>query len=276
MFPIAVIFFREVLEITLIIGVVMAATRDLVGRNFWVITGIISGILGSIAISLSINQIIDSFEGEGEEIFKAAIMLIASIMVAWTVIWMKVHSKEIMSKAESIGKSATEGRVPLYTLAIIIATSMLREGTEIILFTYGSVISNKINISEVMMGGLIGAGGAMFVATLIYLGLLKVSKKYFFIVTTWLLILFASAMASEFANSLASLGVIPSFASPLWDSSWLLSEDSIIGKTLHVILGYTSKPSGIQIIFYLTTLTVITLCLKYVDKYKRIKSVEVK
>jgi high-affinity iron transporter len=269
MFPIAVIFFREVLEITLIIGVIMAATRDLLGRNFWVITGIISGILGSIAISLSINQIIDSFEGEGEEIFKAAIMLIASMMVAWTVIWMKIHSKEIMHKAERIGKSATEGQVPLYTLAIIIATSMLREGTEIILFTYGSVISNKIKITEVMMGGLIGAGGAVFVATLIYLGLLKVSKKYFFIVTTWLLILFASAMASEFANSLASLGVIPSFASPVWDSSWLMSEDSIIGKTLHVILGYTSKPSGIQLIFYLTTLTVITICLKYVDKYKR-------
>jgi hypothetical protein len=41
----------------------------------------------------------------------------------------------------------------------------------------------------------------------------------------------------------------------LWDSSALLSEDSVLGKALHTLTGYVSRPDGIEIVFYLTTLS---------------------
>lgn len=41
---------------------------------------------------------------------------------------------------------------------------------------------------------------------------------------------------------------------PVWDTSWLLDETSIVGKMLHTLFGYTARPSGIQIIVYMATL----------------------
>ncbi len=36
----------------------------------------------------------------------------------------------------------------------------------------------------------------------------------------------------------------------MWDTSWLLSEGSMFGRLLHTLIGYTERPTGMQLIVY--------------------------
>ena len=42
----AIIVFREVLEASLVVGIVLAASRGVPGRGLWVSSGIAGGVLG--------------------------------------------------------------------------------------------------------------------------------------------------------------------------------------------------------------------------------------
>jgi high-affinity iron transporter len=66
-------------------------------------------------------------------------------------------------------------------------------------------------------------------------------------------------MASQGAGYLVQGGVLPSFGGQLWDTSAILSEQSIVGQLLHTLVGYESRPAGIQLLFYLLTLATIGL-----------------
>jgi high-affinity iron transporter len=43
----------------------------------------------------------------------------------------------------------------------------------------------------------------------------------------------------------------------MWDTSWLIPESSTIGAILHALIGYSDRPSGIQLAFYVATLVTI-------------------
>jgi high-affinity iron transporter len=42
----------------------------------------------------------------------------------------------------------------------------------------------------------------------------------------------------------------------VWDSGWLLSDSSILGKALHTLIGYTDQPTAMQLTVYLAILLV--------------------
>ena len=45
---------------------------------------------------------------------------------------------------------------------------------------------------------------------------------------------------------------------------FLLSDQSIVGKILHTLIGYTAQPAGVQIVFYLVTLAAIAALMRIV------------
>jgi high-affinity iron transporter len=53
--------------------------------------------------------------------------------------------------------------------------------------------------------------------------------------------------------------VLPSLAAPVWDTSSLISNSSLIGKALTGMVGYDARPAGMQIAFYLAVLVVVWL-----------------
>ena len=71
--------------------------------------------------------------------------------------------------------------------------------------------------------------------------------------------LLAAGLASEAAGKLVQADALPTLVDTLWDSSWLLSDDSMLGRTLHVLVGYTAQPSGIQIAFYTATVALLLI-----------------
>ena len=118
---------------------------------------------------------------------------------------------------------------------------------------------------------LVQPGDTVAVESPTYFGLLQVSAKRLFSVTNTLVILLAAGMASQGAGFLVSADILPAWGT-VWDSSWLLSDSSIVGKMLRTLIGYTAQPAGIQVVFYLLTLGVI-LTLSYWSKRTEHKSV---
>ena len=104
----------------------------------------------------------------------------------------------------------------------------------------------------------------MAVGAALYLGLLRIPPRRLFTVTSWMVLLLAAGMASQAAGYLVQADLLPPLGNAVWDTSVMLTEDSVLGKALHTLIGYVSRPEGIQILFYLATLLAIWLLTRIV------------
>ncbi len=265
MFSTAIVVFREIFEVALILGVILASTRGLAHRTRWIFTGICGGILGAVAVAYFAKSISMAAEGMGQELFNAGVLLTAAVVISWTALWMRQHGREITKHLKEMGKSLMEGATPLYTMSAVIALAVLREGAEIVLFTYGMIAAGQ-SIASILSGSAIGLAGGVIAGAMLYFGLLRIPTKYIFRVTTWMLILLSAGMASMAAQFLVSAGYFMDFTDTVWDSSWLIAESSLLGQTLHTLLGYTEQPMQIQLCFYLGTLGALSVAMLGMDK----------
>lgn len=254
MFPTATIVFREIIEVALVIGIVMAATRGLSGRLNLVLAGLGVGIAGSMIIAFFTDSISQMIDGMGQEIFNAGVMFVAVGFLSWTVIWMRTHGRELARNIKAVGAEVMAGDKSSYVLIGVVALATFREGAEIALFTYGMSASGAYPMSEIALGGVLGGMGGAAVGAMLYLGLLKAAQKHLFTVTGWMLIVLTAGMAAQGANFLIAAGVLPPLAAQMWDTSAFISAHSFIGETLKVLVGYTPRPTGMELIFYLSVL----------------------
>lgn len=250
------IVFREVIEAALVLSIVAAATRGVAERNRWLAIGVGSGLLGAVIVAAFAGKISQSLEGAGQEIFNASVLFLAVIMLGWHNVWMGRHGRELAMEMNTVGREVTAGTRPLYAVAIAVGVAILREGSEVVLFLYG-IASTGVGELSLLLGGL---GGLVLGAALgfaLYKGLINLSTRLLFSVTSWLILLLAAGMAATGAKYLVQAGILPSLGAALWDTSWLLDDGSVLGQMVHVLIGYTARPLPVQIIFYLVTLVVI-------------------
>src|SRR5579872_4121519 len=257
MLPTAIIAFREVLEAALIVGIVMAASRGALQRGLWVSGGIAAGVLGAALVAIFAAAIASAAQGMGQELFDAGILFAAVGMLGWHNIWMSRHGRELAGSATQLGKDVRSGARPLWALAFAVALAVLREGSEIVLFLYGIALANQGGPVAMIAGGAIGLALGVAAGTAIYWGLVSIPMRLLFRVTSWLVLLLAAGLASQGAAFLMQADLLPPLGSNLWDTSFLLSDQSLAGRILHTLIGYTAQPAGIQLVFYLATLLVI-------------------
>lgn len=256
-----IIVFREILEIALVLSVLLAATRGLAGRGRWIGLGIAGGIAGSGVVAAFAQAIADMAEGMGQELFNGAILLAAALMIGWTVVWMKKHGRAIAEHVKKLGHSVREGELPMYSLSVVVLLAVLREGSEIVLFTYGALAAGT-GIAAVILGGLGGLAAGAAVGLALYLGLIRIATRHLFGVTSLLLMFVAAGMAAQAAGYFSAAGILPELAPELWNSAAYVPESSLTGQILHALIGYSESPSGIQLAFYAATILTILLCLR--------------
>ena len=258
MFASLLLVFREVLEAALIVSIVAAATRGVSARGVWIGAGLALGVLGAVIVAAFAGAIADAMSGMGQEWFNAIVLLAAVLMIAWHVVWMSRHARELSSHMKAVGNEVSSGSRPMTALLMVVAIAVLREGSEVVLFGYG-LLGSGSSISSVALGALLGVVGGVAVGFAMYFGLLKIPMRHFFSATNGLLVLLAAGLASSAAGKLVQADALPTLVDSLWDSSWLLSDDSLLGKAMHVLVGYTAQPSGMEILFYAITLVLLVL-----------------
>lgn len=199
-----IIMFREVLEASLIIGILYtylnkSGNNDSI-KMVW--SGVIVAVLASIVIALIFGKLAIGLKDSEAKIFEGVVMIIASIVLTTMIIWMarnKNISEDLKNKAkEAISSGFKYG---IFTLAFV---AVFREGVEIILLLWGAG-KDGINVVSSIIGALLGLAGGYA----IFIQGVKFPLKQFFNITSVLLIFVAAGMLTYGVHELESGGVIP-------------------------------------------------------------------
>ena len=263
MFATLLIVFREVIEAGLIVGIVLAATKGVPRRGLWVSYGVAGGFAGACLVAVFTSELAALFAGAGQELFNVSILLIAVAMLTWHNVWMASQSRVIAQEMREVGAAVASGQRPLAALAIVCGVAVLREGSEVVLFLYGIAASGGSSALGMMAGGVLGLLAGAGVSTLMYLGLLTIPARYLFSVTSGLITLLAAGLAAQAVAFLQQAGYVELLTPTVWDTSWLLSDDSVLGRLLHTLIGYTDRPSGAQLVVYLLTVAVVVGLMRF-------------
>ncbi len=251
------IVFREVIEAGLIIGIVLAATKGVAGRGRMVLLGIAAGVFGACLLAAGAGRLGAAFAGNGQEVFQAAVLAIATLMLAWHTIWMASHGRAIAQEMRALGGAVSDGRRPLAALGIVVAIAVLREGSEVVLFLYGIALSGGASGWGMVAGGALGIVAGGLVAALLYGGLIAIPVGRMLSLTGGLITLMAAGMAAQAVAFLQQAGFADALSAPVWNSAAVLSDESIAGRLAHSLVGYTAEPDGLQLLVYAVTLATI-------------------
>ncbi len=251
-----IIVFRELMEAGLIVGIVLAATEGVAGRGRWVAGGVAGGAAGACAVAAFAAALSNAFDGIGQELFTAGILLFAVVMLGWHIVWMSRHSREMAAELKKAGHAVRMGERTLAALAVVVAVAVLREGAELVLFMFG-IAANAGGAADMMAGSVAGMVLAVALSFVVYRGLVAIPLRRLFSVTNVLIALLAAGMAGQAAAVLHGVDLLPGWGEQLWDTTWLLDEKSLLGRSLHALVGYAARPSGIQMVVWLATLVAL-------------------
>ena len=96
-----IIVFREVFEAGLIVGIVLAVTRAVAGRGWWISGGVAAGVLGACIVAAFAGALSSAFAGVGQEMFNAAVLGLAVVMLTWHNVWMARHGRELAAEKDA-------------------------------------------------------------------------------------------------------------------------------------------------------------------------------
>ena len=262
MVALLVIVFREVLEIGLVVGIVLAATRGVSGRSWWIGAGITSGVVGAVVMAALADRISHLFAGASRHALEAAVLAIVVVMLGWTLVWLSVHGRDTAAELKQVSRDVAAGRKPLKALAVVGFVAALREGVEVILFVYGMVAAGNLTILDVTAGIGLGILYGVAVASALYLGLEAIPLRHVFKVISVLITLLAAGLAAQAVGLLQSAGLLPLWSEPVWDTSHILRQGRILGRILHTLIGYLQQPTGLQIVAYALTIIAIVVAIR--------------
>ncbi|HJD65220.1 MAG TPA: FTR1 family protein [Rickettsia endosymbiont of Diachasma alloeum] len=270
MFKIALIVFRECLEISLLVGIILAVTKHIEKSRIYIIAGGMLGVVSASIFAFFTRKLSLSFGGMGDEIFDSGIMILITILLSWTIIWMQGYGTKVKQHINNISTKIHEGNSSYLMLVFLVASTILREGAEIIILVYSISSVETITSSNYIQGLIIGATSGFLLGLIIYFGLIKIAnQKYIFKISTILLMLIAGGFAASAAGILTSSGLVMFLSDQVWDSSWLVADRSMTGKILHIVTGYIARPNGLQVLAYFTTILLINIFIQVRLRYSK-------
>ena len=133
-----IIVFREVLEASLIVGILYTYLRKINQPEaiirLW--QGVLVALAASLLGSLIFQRFAGGFQGQAEKLFEGFIMILAAIMLGTMIVWM-ARNRNIASELEEKAAEALDGNKLGYGILALAFISVFREGIETILFLYG-------------------------------------------------------------------------------------------------------------------------------------------
>ncbi|MBI4217029.1 MAG: FTR1 family protein [Chloroflexi bacterium] len=250
-----VIVAREVLEASLLLGVIFAYLGRTQNRQHFrtVWLGVAMAVSASVLLAVAVIGLMGQMTGVLEEAFEGFTMLLAGVVLTYVILWMKAHLHSQGKELQGQLQTALDKRSAA-ALASLAFLMVFREGAEIVL--YLSAIFAREPGTGSFVGAGMGFGGAVVVGYTIYRGSRVLNLAAFFRVTTVILIVFAAGMVGQATLALQAAGLFPGTIT-LWDTSAFLPEGGLASTVLRSLVGYSSTPSLLQAIFYVSYLALV-------------------
>lgn len=262
MLPSFLLSLREGLEIALIIGIVLGALRKVhhsdLKRVVW--SGVLSAAVISAIAAFILHSMGAAFEGPTEQIFEGFTMLLAAGVLTWMILWMSRQSRHIKSDLEAGVRRAIlkTGKRALFLLAFV---AVLREGIELSLFITAAALA--AGTQQTLWGMLIGLSASIVTGWLLFATTVRLNLSQFFRVTGVLLILFAAGLVAHGVHEFNEVGWIPSVIEHVWNTNFILDENSVAGQMLQALFGYNGNPSLTEVLAYAGYFVAILLGLRW-------------
>lgn len=249
---------RETIEAALIVGIVLAyldKTLNQAHKKF-VWYGVFAGGVFSVVLAFVFQNYLGGFEGRNEELYEGFMMLFASGLLTWMILWMLRQRHYLKKNLENKIDTHIKKDYP-FGIFLIVVVSIIREGTELVIFLQGAQIQAGTDTGRFFFGVLIGFVAAVLFSYLLFKGVAKISLRKFFTFTSILLILFAAGLFAHAVHELQEAGMLPVYIEHLWDINFLIDEKGIFGSLLKSLFGYNGNPSLLEVAGYWVYLLLI-------------------
>lgn len=195
-----IISLRETFEATLLIGVMCAVLNRSGYRKYssvvWM--GALSAVMVSIALAFVLTRYTAGLSGRAEEIYEGTLMLAATGLITWMVVWLVLEGKNLKQSIEmKVQTHLEKGQIlGLFFLAFF---TVLREGVEMVIFLQAVFLKSEQTLTQ--YGVAVGMSVALIGTYLLYLGLIRWFPLSLFLrLTALFLVLFASSLLSHSAH----------------------------------------------------------------------------
>ncbi len=261
--PSFLITFREALEATLIVAIVVSYLRRVgKGRLAWyAYLGSGAAVLVSLMLGVAIQVIYGGLDKFTAELFEGLASLSAVAVLTYMIFWMAERSKGIREELQR-QIDAVIGRNELMGIAVLAFIAVVREGLETVLFLSATFF---LDATGTLIGVSAGAAVVLFIAVLLIRGSYRLNIRRFFSYTSILLVVFAAGLSGYGVHELieagervgVEIGVLGAHAFDINppqnpDGSYpILHENGAVGSILKALIGYDGNPEWLRVMVYL-------------------------
>jgi high-affinity iron transporter len=246
-----IVTLREAFEAALILGIIYTYLQKIGARDGYryVTWGGTLGLLASLGMGIGVGYLSGPLLDWGPDVVGAVVIFAAVVLLTWHAWWMRRHAQAIRGQVQHRIDEARAAR-SLWVVGLIAFTGVFREGAETVLFLWGIMAQAASTTAwEGLVGGVAGVVTAAAIGWAIFHGGRHLSLSRFFSVTTVFIMLLAAGLFSTGIGRLQGMGLLP-LGEPLWDTSSLLSDRTVLGSFLTGLVGYRARPSGLEVMGY--------------------------
>jgi high-affinity iron transporter len=248
------ITFREGLEAFLIVGIILSYLGKLEATRFnkYIYLGVFLGIFISLIIAYIFQVMIYGMDNElYQHYLMIGILLFATVVLSYMVVWMANQSRQIKGEIEENLKNLVSagniaGMVFLAFLAV------LREGFETVLFFSSLSISENITIQDGLTGAILGLVLSVVLVYALMKGAKNISLSAFFKYTGLLILIIAGGLFGSAISMMQAADLVPTYIPVIYDISNVLDDRGLFGTFLRALFGYNSSPTFLHFISWAT------------------------
>ncbi len=245
----AVLIFREGLEAALIVAILLGYLRKIgqgrQARGVWLGVGLAVAL--TLGFSLALQAVGASFDYPAKGIYEGVTSLLAVAMLTGMVFWMTRQARRMKGELERGVDAALVGGSSL-ALCSLAFFSVAREGLETGLFLSAAAFASSG--AATVTGGLVGLAAAIVSGWLVYRAGVRLNLRRFFRATSILLIIFGAAILRYAVHEFEEVGLLPALVERVWNTGGVLPDGEGLGVILAALVGYTSKPSLLELLAY--------------------------
>jgi high-affinity iron transporter len=244
------ITFREGLEAFLIVGIILSYLGKLNARQFnkYIYLGVFLGVIISLFIAYVFQVVIYGMDNEVyQHYLMIFILLFATVVLSYMVVWMANQSKQIKGEIEkNIENLVTAGNIAGMVFLAFLA--VLREGFETVLFFSSLSLTQSFTMQEGLQGAILGLGASIILVWALMKGAKNIPLQSFFKYTGLLILIIAGGLLGSAVSMMQASELLPTFIPVVYDISHILDDRGLFGTFLRALFGYNSSPTFLHLL----------------------------
>jgi high-affinity iron transporter len=220
-----ILFMRDALPLFVLLSLLFVVLAPTIR---WLLPAALLGLFGCLLFINQIDFISNMFGGAGIELALFFCHFLVYLSV-WMLGYLYLSANALNSRAWALAGGT------------MVAVTLIINGTNFLVYFNG--FWSQVDAPQAMLlGTLLGLGICSSLAILLHFSMLWLSERLGDMVIAIMLLLFSVGQLADSVNLLVQVDWLNN-STTLWDSSWLVSDQSEFGHFFTALLGYSDNPS---------------------------------